>query len=408
MVPEEALAFPRTFGLGGMAVVLFVLLAATGALLLLVYEPSTERAYASVQALVDDVPFGRFIRNIHHWSAAAFLVIAALHLLRVVYTGAHRTPRRANWFVGLALLLLIVASNFTGYLLPWDQLSYWAVTISTGMLEYAPIAGATIMRAVRGGADIGPRTLGLFFVLHVAILPLTLFFLTSLHFWFVRKAGGVMLPSSANARRTMVPALPHLVFREGVVALSIIAVVLLVAAIADAPLLAPANPGMSPNPAKAPWYFMGLQELLVHLHPTVAVVVVPLLAAVFLLALPSLGSGETPTGRYFHSPAGAGTSLGAAIAALVVAPLWILASDRLRRGLDSMATIPPVVRTGIVPLIVFALLLAVVYAVPRRRRGASRLEAIQAIFTFLVVGFAILTMTGALFRGQGMALVWPW
>jgi quinol-cytochrome oxidoreductase complex cytochrome b subunit len=391
-----------------MAVVLFGVLAATGALLLLVYEPSTGRAYASVQALVDEVTFGRFIRNIHHWSAAAFLVIASLHLLRVFYTGAHHAPRRANWFVGLALLLLIVASNFTGYLLPWDQLSYWAVTISTGMLEYVPIAGAAIMRAVRGGDDIGPRTLGLFFVLHVAILPLALFFLTSLHFWFVRKAGGVMLPPFEAARRTMVPAVPSLVFREGVAALSILAVVLLVAAVADAPLLAPANPGMSPNPAKAPWYFMGLQELLVHLHPTVAVVIVPLLATAFLLALPSLGSGETPTGRYFHSPAGARASLGAGVAALVIVPLWILASDRLRRGPDAIAAIPPAVRTGIGPLVMLALVLGVVYGLTRRRPGASRLEAIQAVFTFLVVGFAIFTTTGALFRGQGMALVWPW
>jgi quinol-cytochrome oxidoreductase complex cytochrome b subunit len=408
MVPEEALAFPRTFGLGGIALVLFGLLAVTGALLLFGYDPSPERAYASVQSLVMDVPFGAFVRNAHHWSAAGLLVVAGLHLLRVVYTGAFRPPRRANWFVGLALLLLVVQSSFTGYLMPWDQLSYWAVTIGTGMLAYVPVAGEALMRMARGGgADIGPRTLSLYFVLHVAILPLAMFFLMSLHFWFVRKAGGVTLPPTGG-RRTLVPATPDLVLREGVAALVAIAAVLVWSAVAYAPLLAPANPGMSPNPAKAPWYFMGLQELLVHLHPVVAVVIMPIAAIAFLLAMPSLAADEPATGRYFHSPAGGRTALLGALAALAVVPLWILASDRLRRGLEAMTSLPAVVRTGLVPLIAFAVILAAVYLAARRAAAGSALAAVQAVFTFLAVGFLVLTVTGAVFRGQGMALVWPW
>jgi quinol-cytochrome oxidoreductase complex cytochrome b subunit len=355
-----------------------------------------------------DVPFGAFVRNAHHWSAAGLLVVAGLHLLRVVYTGAFRPPRRANWFVGLALLLLIVQSSFTGYLMPWDQLSYWAVTIGTGMLAYVPVAGEALMRMARGGgADIGPRTLSLYFVLHVAILPLAMFFLMSLHFWFVRKAGGVTLPPTGG-RRTLVPATPDLVLREGVAALVAIAAVLVWSAVAYAPLLAPANPGMSPNPAKAPWYFMGLQELLVHLHPVVAVVIMPIAAIAFLLAMPSLAADEPATGRYFHSPAGGRTALLGALAALAVVPLWILASDRLRRGLEAMTSLPAVVRTGLVPLIAFAVILAAVYLAARRAAAGSALAAVQAVFTFLAVGFLVLTVTGAVFRGQGMALVWPW
>ena len=170
---------------------------ATGALLLFAYEPSPERAYGSVRAIVDRAPFGAFVRNIHHWAANGFLLVAFLHLLRVFYTGALHPPRRANWIVGLALLLLVVASNFTGYLLPWDQLAYWAVTIATGMLEYVPLAGGALLRAARGGSEVGPKTLSLFFVLHVALLPILLFVLTAFHFWLVRKAGGVMLPRGA-------------------------------------------------------------------------------------------------------------------------------------------------------------------------------------------------------------------
>ena len=149
-VPAEALAFPRTFGLGGIAVVLFVLLAVTGSLLLFAYEPSPERAYGSVREIIDQAPFGAFVRNIHHWAANGFLLVAFLHLLRVFFTGALHPPRRANWIVGLVLLLLVVAANFTGYLLPWDQLAYWAVTIATGMLEYVPLVG-------RHAAARGPR-----------------------------------------------------------------------------------------------------------------------------------------------------------------------------------------------------------------------------------------------------------
>ena len=273
--------FTRTCGLGGMAVVLLVLLAGTGALLLLAYEPSAERAYASVQSLRDDTVVGGFVRNIHFWAANSLVLVAFLHLLRVFYTGAFHAPRRFNWIIGLLLLALVLVSNFTGYLLPWDQLAFWAVTIGTGMLEYVPLVGPILETALRGGAEVGPKTLSIFFVLHIAILPILGAILAAFHFWLVRKGGGVILPRPPGPepapRPTMVPTSPNLVFRELVVALVLVAGVLLTAAVFDAPLLAQANPGMSPNPAKAPWYFMGIQELLVHLHPAFAVLVVPLL-----------------------------------------------------------------------------------------------------------------------------------
>jgi quinol-cytochrome oxidoreductase complex cytochrome b subunit len=409
MVPEEALALPRTFGLGGVAVLLFLLLALTGALLLLVYEPTPERAYASVLQLTDAVHFGAFVRNLHHWAGNALLLVVVLHLLRVLASGALDPPRRANWLVGLALLLLVVAANFTGYLLPWDQLAYWAVTISTGMLEYVPGVGDALLEAARGGAEIGPRTLSRFFVLHVAIVPLALLLLSMFHFWLVRKAGGVMLPAPPpGQRRRLVPASPHLVVREGVAALVALAALLLLAALVEAPLEAAANPGMSPNPAKAPWYFMGLQELLVHLHPTFAVLVVPLLGLVALVALPSLRGGEPPSGRYFGSPAGVRAALVAAALSLVLTPAAVVADESLRVASAWLPSLPVAVRTGLLPLVVVAALLAGLSLVARRRLGASRFEAAQALFVFLLVGLVLLTVTGVLCRGQGMALTWPW
>jgi quinol-cytochrome oxidoreductase complex cytochrome b subunit len=253
-VPEDELAMPRTFGLGGMALLLLLVLVGTGILLLFVYDPSPEKAYASILAIENHVPFGGFVRAIHHWAANGLVVVAFLHLLRVFYTGAFHPPRRFNWVLGLMLLLLVTASNFTGYLLPWDQLSYWAVTIGTGMLAYVPVAGGTVLNALRPGGDVGAQTLSFFFVLHIAVLPILAFLFASFHFWLVRKAGGVMLPAKPEgaARRRLVPVRPNLILREGVVALVVLAILFLVAAFFPAPLEEQANPGMSPNPAKAP------------------------------------------------------------------------------------------------------------------------------------------------------------
>jgi quinol-cytochrome oxidoreductase complex cytochrome b subunit len=411
VVPAESLRLSRTFGLGGASLVLFLLLAVTGALLLVAYEPSPERAYGTVATLVDEVPFGAFVRNAHHWAANGLVLVAFLHLLRVFYRGGHLPPRRGNWWVGLALLLLVVASAFTGYLLPWDQLAYWAVTISTGMLEYVPLAGGALLRAARGGPDIGPTTLARFFVLHVAILPIALLVLLALHFWLVRKVGGVVLPDgvgdAASPRGALVPTSPGLTRREGVAALVVLAGVLLLAAVADAPLLAQANPGMSPNPAKAPWYFMGIQELLVHVHPLFAAVGVPVLALALLAALPDLGGGARTTGRWFESPRGARLALGASVAGGGLAAGAILVNEPLRRAPPWLPALAPAIRGGLLPVLAAAAAVAVV-ALVARRRGGSRLEAVQAAFTFVVAAFAVLTVTGVLFRGQGMALVWPW
>jgi len=411
LVPAESLRLSRTFGLGGAAAVLFLLLAVTGALLLVAYEPSPERAYGTVVTLVDEVYFGAFVRNAHHWAANGLVLVLFLHLLRVYYRGGHLPPRRGNWLVGIVLLLLVVASAFTGYLLPWDQLAFWAITISTGMLEYVPLVGGALLRAARGGPDIGSTTLARFFVLHVAILPTTLLVLLAFHFWLVRKVGGVILPEevgdAASPRGVLVPTSPGLTRREGVAALVVLATVMLSAAVAYAPLLAQANPGMSPNPAKAPWYFMGVQELLVHLHPLFGAVLVPALALVLLAGLPFFAGRAKTTGHWFESSRGARIALWAGVAGAVLTASAILLDEPLRRKPPWLPALAPAVRSGLLPVVATAAIVAAVVFLARRR-GASRLEAIQAAFTFVLAAFVVLTVTGVLFRGQGMGLAWPW
>ena len=137
-VPERTLRFTLTWGLGGMAVMLVSMLIGTGVLLKFVYEPFPGQAYESILYIQRHVLFGQLIRNIHHWSANGLIIVAFLHFLRVFFTSAFHPPRQFNWIIGLGLFFIVLCSNFTGYLMPWDQLAFWAVTICTGILEYIP------------------------------------------------------------------------------------------------------------------------------------------------------------------------------------------------------------------------------------------------------------------------------
>jgi len=150
-VIKASIRFNRTFGLGGMALLLFLIQALTGLLLRFAYIPTPAEAYDSVLVINQHILFGRFVRNIHHWSGIFMVIVTFLHFIRTFLSQAYYAPRQVNWLLGLALLLVVVFSNFTGYLLPWDQLSYWAVTVATNMLDYFPFVGKSIQSAVRGG-----------------------------------------------------------------------------------------------------------------------------------------------------------------------------------------------------------------------------------------------------------------
>jgi len=410
-VPARALRFTNTWGLGGMGLVLLVLLAGTGAMLMLAYRPNPAEAYASVQALIREPGFGPFVRNIHAWSANLLLVVAFLHLLRVFFTSAFHGPRQFNWVIGLLLLCCAIAANFTGYLLPWDQLSYWAITIVTGMLAYVPLAGPWLQELARGGEDLGAVALNNFYTLHTTIIPALFLLLLPWHFFRVRKAGGVVLPhrhdEELSEPQERVNTLPDLVVRELSVALVLIAALAVFALLIDAPLGGQANPGMSPNPTKAPWYFQGFQELLLHFHPVFAVCVLPLAGLLFFVLVPYLVYDSDPSGVPFVSPKGKVITRFTALTALVAVPALLLFDEISGASSRLASLLPPLIGNVLIPCLVLAGLLFAFRHTVRRRYSPSRNEWVLAFVVLLLTGFLLLTLISVLFRGPGMALSWP-
>jgi quinol-cytochrome oxidoreductase complex cytochrome b subunit len=190
-VSRKSLKWSYSFGLGIISTILFAVLVFTGVLLMFYYVPSVERAYGSMKEIQLSVPLGEFTRNMHRWAAHAMVVAVVLHMARVFYTGGYKPPREFNWVIGVLLLILTLGASFTGYLLPWDQLSYWAITVGTNIAGYAPGAGPAMRTILVGGAEVGQNTLIRFYTLHIAVLPLLLTLFVSLHLWRVRKDGGL-------------------------------------------------------------------------------------------------------------------------------------------------------------------------------------------------------------------------
>jgi len=406
-VPERTLRLTLTWGLGGMAVVLVFLLFGTGLLLKFVYEPFPDRAYDSILYLESQVPFGQLLRNLHRWSGNGLLLLTFLHFLRVFYTGAFDAPRRFNWVIGMGLFAAAIFSNFTGYLLPWDQIAYWAITISTSMLDYIPVVGTGIREFVLGGTEPGPATILTFYAIHTAILPALLLFILPFHFWRIRKAGGLVVPrlpeESRDARGPDVDAMPHLIVREVTAALVLIAVVLLISMFYNAPLAEQANPGLSPNPTKAPWYFMGVQEMLMHFHPVFSLLVLPSLILLGLLSLPWLNDPAESAGVWFRSRKGRLTALIAMLVAVAATVACVLLDEFY---FASVRTGPSgVVGNGLLPFAMIIGLSGGFYALMKKAFNATHGEAVQALFTLLVTAFVVLTVIGTWFRGTGMQLV---
>jgi len=332
-VRRHSLRFSYSLGLGLISFYLFVILIITGLALMLYYTPHPPEAYRSMKDLQFVVTFGRVLRNTHRWAAHAMVLTVFLHLCRVFFTGAYKPPRQFNWVVGVVLFLLTLGLSFTGYLLPWDQLAFWAITVGTNIAAYAPVIGERLKYLLLGGHVIGPGALLRFYVLHCVILPVGALALIAVHFWRVRKDGGLSAPAPpepvaveegvagqfpASTKTYGLVALadrpalavqeiepddevlswPHLLFRELLLLMVVLVAVHVVALLFDAPLEEIANPTRTPNPAKAPWYFLGLQEL-VHYSALFGGVVVPALAVLALLLLPYLDATPRGVGVWF-------------------------------------------------------------------------------------------------------------
>jgi quinol-cytochrome oxidoreductase complex cytochrome b subunit len=193
-VRQHAVKFAYTFCLGGLSFFLFLVLTITGVYLMFFYVPSATSAYSDILRIQSEIVFGLLTRNIHRWAAHLMVFFVFLHMMRVFYHGAYKPPREFNWVVGVVLLLLTVLLSFTGYLLPWDQIAYWAITIGGNMANYFPIFNRVGQLLVFGGIEVGQNTLLRFYVLHVILLPLAAAIFLAIHFWRIRKDGGISGP----------------------------------------------------------------------------------------------------------------------------------------------------------------------------------------------------------------------
>ena len=193
-VKRHGVKLSYTLCLGGLSFFLFILLTITGIFLMFYYTPSAETAYADIEALSTNVAFGSLVRNLHRWGAHLMVLSVFLHMSRVFYHGAYKPPREFNWVVGVVLLLLTLLLSFSGYLLPWDQLALWAVTVGTNMAGFVPVVGAQVKFALLAGVEVSAATLLRFYVLHVLAFPFILVIFLAVHFWRVRKDGGISGP----------------------------------------------------------------------------------------------------------------------------------------------------------------------------------------------------------------------
>ncbi len=339
-VSRHALRPATTFGLGLISLYLFFILIGTGVLLMFYYVPSTDHAYDVMKDLQFVVSAGLVVRNMHRWAAHLMVLFVMLHLCRVFYTAAYKPPREFNWLVGVGLFLLTLGLSFTGYLLPWDQLAFWAITVGTSIAGYAPLIGQKLQYLLLGGHIVGQESLTRFYALHVIVLPAIAVLMISVHLWRVRKDGGLARPDEPGdevqqiklgqlptnksyglmelARGTTpqvgkdpgdeVFSWPNLIFRELLLGLAVVAVVLFLAIFWNAPLEELANPIHPPNPAKAPWYFLGLQEL-VSYSAFWGGVVVPGVLVVALALLPYLDRRREGVGRWFARERTVATSI---------------------------------------------------------------------------------------------------
>lgn len=328
-IRRSALDFTYTWGLGGITFLCFFVLVISGGMLMAWYIPQADHAHNSVQDLHFIVPFGSLVRNLHRWAGHTMIVVAILHMLRVFLTGSYKKPREFNWVIGMGLLFLIIAGSFTGYLLPWDQVGYWSVTMGMNMLSSAPLVGANgpfrlpfisvdydLAYLVLGSRVPDNRTLQRFYALHCFGIPLIMTTLIGVHFWRIRKDGfsapsaigvpGGRVASDLELKNYQgiieeVPTWPHLVAREFLAMLVVVFIARLWATLQSAPLDVIANAARTPNPLKAPWFIVGFQELALYFDPWLAELLFPALLLFGLLALPYIDPSPRGVGIYGFS-----------------------------------------------------------------------------------------------------------
>jgi quinol-cytochrome oxidoreductase complex cytochrome b subunit len=286
-IPARQSRLRYTLGAGGLSVYLVLVLVITGILEMFYYIPTPEQAGASIQVITFLVPYGAIIRNLHYWAAQLLVLVATLHMLRVIFTGAHAPPRRFNYLLGLSLLVLTIFLDFTGYILRWDEGVRWALVAGTNLIKSIPGVGPGLYELVMGGPLPGAPTLVRFYTWHIFGLILILVGIGVWHIFRVRRDGGIAAPPPEKRRDQNRITRFELVRREGLAALIATIILLLVATFIPAPL-APAITKVSAQvtDARAPWFFLWVQQLLKLGNAFLLGVLVPIGILAFFTILP--------------------------------------------------------------------------------------------------------------------------
>lgn len=455
-VHEHSLKWSTTMGLGIMTTVLFLILVVTGILLMFYYKPSVTSAYNSIKDIQYVVPTGRLIRNIHRWSAHGMVALVILHMARAFYTAAYKKPREFNWVLGMALLVITLALSFTGYLLPWDQLAFWAVTIGSsiagsprdltealGITQYFD-PGGLIREVLLGAHFVGEEALIRFFTLHVMVLPIALVTVLGVHLWRIRKDGGLAHPASAypdvppegagpeeaptksyglmavvreltpatdREAENLVPSWPRVFRLEAILTMLVLLAIVGLSLSLDAPLSEQANPAIPENPAKAPWYFLALQEL-VSYSAFGGGIVIPGVIMVGLLLIPYLEREDEDVGIWFSGPRGRRiAAVSAAYAAIVCLAVlaftvkygWL--RDWLPELTQKYARTAQIVIMLFNPGMMFVAACAIWSVGLLRRTNSTRMAAI-GLFTCSLVLFTMLTYFATVHRGPNWGFYW--
>ena len=450
-VTLKGLSWGYSLWLGTISLVLFIILCVTGVALMFFYVPSVERAYWTIKDIEFVISFGAFLRSLHRIAAHLMVAAVFLHMFRVFFAKAYKggsfaaSGRPFNWVLGVVLWVLTLLLSFTGYLLPWDQLAYWAITVGTSIASAVPLVGESIREFILGGTIIGQNTLIRFYVLHVFFLPVVATVGIVWHMWRIRKDGG--LASMEQVRKeprseemteieaasgksyalmgiasgtsvhvvnrdtltteNSVASSPHLVRRILIVGVLTLLVSSILSLVFQAPLEELANPSVTPNPAKAPWYFLGLQEL-VGYSALVGGVIIPTLVVFGLMLIPWVDRENRAVGCW---PAGASqwkwlTGGGAAGLLLTCGAIFVgikFPSREMLGGIFENQFWFDLLN----PATALQAALIVWFFLVRRLSGSTRVASIS-LFTAFVVAFIVLTITGTWLRGPNWAFYWPW
>ncbi len=445
-----------TFGLGLISFFLLVIAFISGVFLMVYYSPSIGTAFNAVKDINFVVFGGKLMRNVHKWSGEAMIIFVLLHMARVVYTNSYKRGREFNWVIGVLLLILTFVLNLTGYMLPWDQLSYWALVIVSniaaapkeltdifGVTQYFDIGGAT-KEILLGGTEPGQNALTRVYLLHIILLPLGICTALGVHFWRIRKDGGLSRPDSINIKgdglayisppqkkggifpvhktyglmelasgrtpavdndvENSVTSWPNLFIAEIAVFIFTLAGVIAYSYFVDAPLKEFANAVIPENPAKAPWYFLGLQEL-VSYSAFMGGQGLPGLAIAGLLLIPYLDREQAHFGIWFSNRQGkivAIESFIVASIAVIGSLVFVIKFGWFRNWW------PNIHQLWIIAINPGNILLGFVVAYSLfviKRTGSTRMGAIS-LFTMFLVGYVILTYTGTVLRGPNWEFYW--